>query len=92
MELGKHIHYLILYVDNTYAVIKTTKILFNNFPDSLIGCGRDMSCFRQCSTSPECPPDESNYMVVINMSQNKKEVIISLGGIVNDEQVHQDQF
>jgi len=70
---------------NSYAVIETKDKTFNGFPVSIRGCGREMSCFRQCSTSPTCPPDESSYMVVINMAKNRREVIISLGGIVENE-------
>jgi len=72
--------------DNKYAVIKTKEITFNGFPVSTRDCGRDISCFKECFTSPNCTSDESAYMVVINLSKNKKEVTISLGGIVENEQ------
>jgi len=71
---------------NEYTVVETRPVTFNAFPVSIRGCGREMSCFRQCSTSPTCPPDESTYMVVMTLSGNKKEVVISLGGIVEDEE------
>ena len=67
--------------------METKQVTFNDFPVSIRGCGRQMSCFRQCSTSPTCPPDESSYMVVMTLSGNKKEVIVSLGGIVEDDEV-----
>ena len=75
-------------LDNKYVVIKTPEITFNGFPVSTRDCGRDISCFKECFTSPNCTSDESAYMVVINLSKNKKEVTISLGGIVENEQVN----
>lgn len=72
--------------DNKYAIVKTKEITFNGFPVSTRDCGRDISCFKECFTSPNCTSDESAYMVVINLSKNKKEVTISLGGIVENEQ------
>ena len=69
--------------------METKQVTFNDFPVSIRGCGRQMSCFRQCSTSPTCPPDESSYMVVMTLSGNKKEVIVSLGGIVEDDEVNE---
>ena len=69
-------------------MLETRQVTFNAFPVSIRGCGREMSCFRQCSTSPTCPPDESTYMVVMTLTPNKKNVIISLGGIVEDDEVN----
>jgi len=71
--------------NNEYMVIDTKMVTFNPFPVSIRGCGREMSCFRQCSTTPTCPPDQSSYMVVMNLAQNKKSVVISLGGTVKDD-------
>ena len=73
--------------DNSYAVIKTREITFNGFPVSMRGCGRDISCFKQCFTSPNCTSDESAYMVVMSLNEDRNEVTISLGGIVENEQV-----
>jgi len=70
---------------NEYHLIETEQITFNSFPVSIRGCGSDMSCFRECSSSPICPPDESNYMVVMYLSRDKSEVVISMGGIVEDD-------
>ena len=91
MNNGSEKDYQIYSPGNSYAVIETKDKTFNGFPVSIRGCGREMSCFRQCSTSPTCPPDESSYMVVINMAKNRREVIISLGGIVENEKVYMNK-
>jgi len=67
-----------------YHLINTEEISFNAFPVSIRGCGREMSCFRQCTTSPTCPPDESSYMAVMYLARG--EVVISMGGIVDNDQ------
>ena len=82
-----HYHDSHIVIGREFSVLETQEISFNAFPVSIRGCGRQMSCFRQCSTSPTCPPDESSYMVVMTLAKNKKEVVISLGGIVEDEEV-----
>lgn len=69
-----------------YVTVQTKQIAFNPFPVSIRGCGRDMSCFRACHTSPSCPPDESTYMVVMYLSQNREDVVIQMGGVVEDDQ------
>ena len=71
-----------------YTVLETRQVTFNAFPVSIRGCGREMSCFWQCCTSPTCPLDESSYMVVMTLTPNKKNVIINLGGIVENEEVN----
>ena len=70
-----------------YTVVETEEVTFNTFPVSIRGCGREMSCFRACSTSPTCDPEESYFMVVMYLSGDKKNVVISLGGVVEDETV-----
>ena len=70
-----------------YTVVETEEVTFNTFPVSIRGCGREMSCFRACSTSPTCDPEESYFMVVMYLSGDKREVVISLGGVVEDETV-----
>jgi len=73
-----------------YATIQTQQIPFNPFPVSIKGCGREKSCFRACSTTPTCPPDDSSYMVVTELSEDSEEVIISMGGIVDADQTSTD--
>ena len=70
-----------------YTVVESGEVKFNNFPVSIRGCGRDMSCFRASSTSPTCDPEESYFMVVMYLSGDKREVVISLGGVVEDKTV-----
>ena len=70
-----------------YTVVETKEVTFNTFPVSIRGCGREMSCFMACSTSPTCDPEESYFMVVMYLSGDKKEVVISLGGVVENETV-----
>ena len=86
---GNGIRYLDMwsYAGNEYAVVETEEITFNTFPVSIRGCGREMSCFRACSTSPTCDPEEAYFIVVMYLSGDKKDVVISLGGVVEDETV-----
>ena len=72
---------------NQYNVIKSEEISFNNFPMSVRGCGRQMSCFRSCSSSPTCDPENTDTYVVTFLSRDEKFVIASLGGVVEDENV-----
>ena len=74
-------------VGEEYTVVTSKEVTFNTFPVSIRGCGIEMSCFRACSTSPTCDPEESYFMVVMYLSGDKKEVVISLGGVVEDESV-----
>ena len=32
-------------------------------------CGRQLSCFRRCTTHPTCPADESEFMVVVDLTR-----------------------
>ena len=68
-------------------MIKSEEISFNNFPMSVRGCGRQMSCFRSCSSSPTCDPENTDTYVVTFLSRDEKYVIASLGGVVNNDQV-----
>ena len=72
---------------NQYNVIKSEEISFNNFPMSVRGCGRQMSCFRSCSSSPTCDPENTDTYVVTFLSRDEKYVVASLGGVVNNDQV-----
>ena len=75
---------------NQYNVIKSEEISFNNFPMSVRGCGRQMSCFRSCSSSPTCDPENTDTYVVTFLSRDEKYVIASLGGVVNNDQVSRE--
>ena len=70
-----------------YNVIMSEEISFNNFPMSIRGCGRQMSCFRSCTSSPICDPEDSDTMVVTFLSGDEKYVVASLGGVVENENV-----
>ena len=35
----------------------------------LLRCGRQLSCFRRCTTQPTCPADQSDFMVVIDLTR-----------------------
>ena len=74
-------------VGQEYHVIESSQISFNNFPVSIRGCGREMSCFRSCSTSPTCDPEDSDTMAVMYLTGDKRNVVVSLGGVVQDENV-----
>jgi len=70
---------------NQYNIIQSELVSFNNFPMSIRGCGRQMSCFRSCSSSPTCDPEVSDSMVVTFLSGDEKYVVASLGGVVENE-------
>ena len=74
-------------VGQEYHVIESNQISFNNFPVSIKGCGREMSCFRSCSTSPICDPEDSDTMAVMYLTGDKRNIVVSLGGVVQDENV-----
>ena len=82
-----HYHFIILVSGNQYTVINSEEISFNNFPMSVRGCGRQMSCFRSCSSSPTCDPENTDTYVVTFLSRDEKYVIASLGGVVKNDQV-----
>ena len=74
-------------VGQEYHVIESSQISFNNFPVSIKGCGREMSCFRSCSTSPTCDPEDSDTMAVMSLTGDRRNIVVSLGGVVQDENV-----
>ena len=39
------------------------------FFSPLLRCGRQLSCFRRCTTQPTCPADQSDFMVVIDLTR-----------------------
>ena len=86
-KLGFYPFDIILVLGNQYTVINSEEISFNNFPMSVRGCGRQMSCFRSCSSSPTCDPENTDTYVVTFLSRDEKYVIASLGGVVNNDQV-----
>merc|ERR1711974_22417 len=69
---------------NHYTEISSSAITFNAFPVSIRGCGRQLSCFRRCTTHPTCPADESDFMVVVDLTRDEQEVVISMGGLVEE--------
>ena len=73
-------------LDNEYSVIESRQITFNTFPVSLRGCGRHVSCFRQCGGGgdPTCPVDRSNYVAVWSYDQDKQEAVVSMGARIMD--------
>ena len=79
-------------VGQEYHVIESNQISFNNFPVSIRGCGRDMSCFRSCSTSPTCKPKDSDTMAVMFLAGDRKNLVVSLGGVVQDENVEREDI
>jgi len=69
---------------NRYTEVSSPSISFNTFPVSIRGCGRQLSCFRRCTTQPTCPADQSDFMVVIDLTRDEQEVVISMGGRVEE--------
>jgi len=69
---------------NRYTEVSSSAITFNAFPVSIRGCGRQLSCFRRCTTQPTCPADESDFMVVVDLTRDEQEVVISMGGLVEE--------
>ena len=76
----------LLFLDNEYSVIESRQITFNTFPVSLRGCGRRVSCFRQCGGGgdPTCPVDRSNYVAVWSYDPDEQEAVVSMGARVMD--------
>ncbi len=74
------------FLDNEYSVIESRQITFNTFPVSLRGCGRHVSCFRQCGGGgdPTCPVDRSNYVAVWSYDSDEQEAVVSMGARVMD--------
>ena len=70
---------------NRYTEVSSKPITFNAFPVSIRGfkivkfisfhlfflarCGRQFSCFRRCTSQPTCPADQSDFMVVIDLTR-----------------------
>ena len=52
-----------------YTEVTSPSIVFNAFPVSIHGCGRLMTCFRRCNTNPTCPAEESDFVVVMDLSK-----------------------
>jgi len=69
---------------NRYTEVSSAQIPFNAFPVSIRGCGRQLSCFRRCTSQPTCPAEESDFMVVIDLTRDEQEVVISMGGLVEE--------
>jgi len=69
---------------NRYTEVSSKPITFNAFPVSIRGCGRQFSCFRRCTSQPTCPADQSDFMVVIDLTRDEQEVVISMGGLVEE--------
>ena len=97
IALGERSHLFLLesfnmihLLGNQYNVIKSEEISFNNFPMSVRGCGRQMSCFRSCSSSPTCDPENTDTYVVTFLSRDEKYVVASLGGVVKNDQVSRE--
>ena len=49
---------------------------------SLERCGRQLSCFRRCTTQPTCPADESDFMVVVDLTRLATVVPVQIGSDV----------
>ena len=72
--------------DGEYLVIESRQISFNTFPVSIRGCGRSVSCFRQCDhqAGPTCPADLANYLAIISYSADTELLTVSMGGKIMD--------
>ena len=72
--------------DGEYLVIESRQISFNTFPVSIRGCGRTVSCFRQCDhkAGPTCPADLANYLAIISYSAETELLTVSMGGKIMD--------
>ena len=71
-------------LDDEYLIIESREISFNTFPVSIRGCGRTVSCFRQCGAGAEhtCPVDTSNYVAVWSYDPATQLAAVSMGARV----------
>ena len=67
-------------------MVESRQITFNTFPVSIRGCGRHVSCFRQCGgeAEPTCPADKSNYVAVWSYDSDTGQAVVSMGGRIID--------
>ena len=71
-------------LDDEYLIIESREISFNTFPVSIRGCGRTVSCFRQCGAGADhtCPVDTSNYVAVWSYDPATQLAAVSMGARV----------
>jgi len=60
-------------------------IPYKSFPMSVSDCGKTRGCFRSCATSPNCPPEEVDYVVTMDTQKSDKsigpnEILFKIGG------------
>merc|ERR1711874_17729 len=69
-----------------YIIIESRQIRFNTFPVSIRGCGREVTCFRQCNkeAGPTCPADLANYFALISFNADAETLTVSMGGRIMD--------
>ena len=72
--------------DGEYIIIESRQIRFNTFPVSIRGCGREVTCFRQCNkeAGPTCPADLANYFALISFNADAETLTVSMGGRIMD--------
>ena len=68
-------------------IIESRQIRFNTFPVSIRGCGREVTCFRQCDheAGPTCPADLANYFALASLNVEAETLTISMGGRIMDD-------
>ena len=79
-------YYSHLTSDGEFLIIESRPIKFNTFPVSIRGCGREVTCFRQCDleAGPTCPADLANYFALITYRAETESLAISMGGRIMD--------